>query len=250
VLVVVAGACRSGPPASACTGTTTTLRQPGSLYLGVDLTYPPFAFQDAHGNNTGLEIDIVRAIADVLKLKVAVVNRTTSVLIPELLAHRYDIAASGLRDSPSLREQACVTSAYMRADLGMLTVAGPKLRFKSAGDIPGHRVAVVQASRASSWMAEHMKGVGVRTYPTEDDLLAGLARGDIDVGVDELAVARFAQKRSAGAFVVNGTIGTGESYVFAVSNDNPGLLARVNDALAKVETRGTLAKIERDWLGG
>lgn len=215
--------------------------------MGVDTTYPPFAFTDAHGDVAGLEIDIGRAIARSMKLKFAVVDRTSSVLVPLLLTHRFDVAANGLRDSPTLRKQVCETLSYLSADLGVLVPAASKI--KGAGDVRGHRVAVLNGGRAASWTKQHMPDVGVQLYPAEDDVLAALRSGTVDVAVDDLALARFAAHETQGALRVAGTIHTGESYVLATSNDNAGLGTKLDSALAKLQTDGTLAKIERKWFG-
>ncbi len=213
----------------------------------MDESYPPFAFQDAQGNATGLEIDIGKAIAASMKLSFTANDRTTSVLVPLVLAHRFDVVASGFRDSPTLRKQACETTPYMGADLGLL-VSGPST-IKGAGDLRGRRVAVLAGGRAASWTKDHMPDLGVRVYQAEDDVLAALRGGVVDVAVDDLVLARFAQKETDGALRVAGVIRTGESYVMATSNDNGGLNAKVDAALAKLQRDGTLAKIESKWLG-
>lgn len=243
-------ACRSAPTTDAACGSTGAgLHDKGTLTLGVDFTYPPFAFVDGQGNQIGLEVDIVRAIAKELKLDFTVVNRTSSSLVPLVLAHRFDLAASGFRDSQALRRQVCVTSSYMSADLALLTRLDRTGGINSAGSLRGRKIGTLNGGRAQTWLKEHMKGEDVRTFPTEEDVLAALKNGTIDVAVDELAFARFAQSRTAGSLHIAARIGTGESYVFAVSNDNGGLAAKIDDALAKVKSSGKLAAIEKKWLG-
>ncbi len=242
--------CRSAPETDAsCGSTRADLRDKGILTLGVDFTYPPFAFVDGQGNQRGLEVDIGRALAREMKLEYAVVNRTSSVLVPLVLAHRFDVAASGLRDTAALRRQVCLTSSYMGADLGLLTRVDRTGGINSAGSIRGRKIGTLNGSRAKAWLHEHMKNETVQTFPTEEDVLTALKSGTIDVAVDELALARFAQNRTGGSLHVAATIRTGERYVFAVSNDNGGLAAKINDALGKVRGSGKLGEIEKKWLG-
>jgi len=249
-LSFVATSCGSGPSqASPCASGGASTRDQGVLTFGVDESYPPFAFDDGHGNAVGLEVDIGRAIARSVKLQFAVVNRTSSVLVPLVLAHRFDVAASGFRDSPTLQKQVCETSAYMPADLGLLVPGTSTLGIKGVGDLHGHRVAVLAGGRAASWTKDHMPDLGVQVYQAEDDVLSALRDGSVDAAVDDLVLARFAQKETEGALRVVGTIHTGESYVLATSNDNGGLTVKVDAALLKLKEDGTLAKIEAKWLG-
>ncbi len=250
VFCVVASSCGGGGKSTgACGSGDASFKDPGVLTFGVDESYPPFAFQDSHGNAVGLEVDIGAAIARSMKLKYTVLDRTSSVLVPLVLAHRFDVGASGFRDSPTLRKQVCESDAYMAADLGLLVPGSSTLGIKGPGDLRGRRVAVLARSRAASWTKDHLPDVGVRVYQAEDDVLAALRDGTVDVAVDDLALARFAQKETAGALRVSGTIRTGESYVLVTSNDNGGLTVKVDAALARLTADGTLAKIERTWLG-
>jgi ABC-type amino acid transport substrate-binding protein len=247
---VLATSCGGGAKsAGACGSGDASFKDPGVLTFGVDESYPPFAFEDNHGNAVGLEVDIGAALAKSMKLKFAVLDRTSSVLVPLVLAHRFDVGASGFRDSPTLRKQVCESNAYMPADLGLLVPGSSTLGIKGAGDLRGRRVAVLAGGRATSWTKDHLPDVGVRVYQAEDDVLAALRDGSVDVAVDDLVLARFAQKETAGALRVAGTIHTGESYVLVTSNDNGGLTVKVDAALAKISSDGTLARIERKWLG-
>src|SRR5581483_720323 len=139
--LVCAGASCGGSSAQKgpCGTGTPSFRDAGTLTVGVDETYPPFAFDDGHGNVQGLEIDITRAIASAMKLKYTAVDRTSSVLVPLVLTHRFDVAASGFRDSPTLRKQVCVSMPYLSADLGLL-VPGSSTSIRGPGDLRGRRV--------------------------------------------------------------------------------------------------------------
>ena len=50
-------------------------------------------------------------------------------------------------------------------------------------------------------------------------------------------------------FVVTETFPTGEQYGFAMSQDNPGLLTAVNEALAAMQEDGTYDEIYAKWFG-
>jgi ABC-type amino acid transport substrate-binding protein len=161
-----------------------------------------------------------------------------------VLAHRFDVGASGLRDSATLRHQVCVSNSYLAADLGLLTRVDRKVE-----SVRGYRVGVLRGGRAVSWLREHERDVKFTEFAAEEDVLDALKNGAVDVVLDEIAFARFAQQRTGGALRVSGTISTDENYVFAMSSDNGGLKVKIDEALGAIGSNGKLKEIEKKWLG-
>lgn len=225
------------------------LAENGHLTVGADLTYPPFGFHPPGKVPVGLEIDLVRALAHDLKLELVVANRGTGALITGAIAHRHDLAASGLRDSDDLRSVACVSAPYMTADLAILTANPDPHKVRGPKDLDDRLVGVLENSRAERWAKETLDGSTLASLPATDDLLEALRQRKVDAVVDELAIARFAAKESS-EFSVAANIETGESYVLATAKDNGGLIAKVNAALARFKARGGLTKLEKKWFGG
>jgi ABC-type amino acid transport substrate-binding protein len=231
-----------------CTGTEARLRESGELLLGADLAYPPFGFHPHGKDPVGLEVDVVRALAHDLKLELIVANRGSASLLPGLIAHRHDLAASALRDTEELRGEACVSAPYMDADLAILTPNPDPHDIGDAGGLDGRAVGVLDGSRAEEWVRSELRDSMLSVLPTTDDLLEALRARKVDAVVDEGVIARYSAKRSR-AYAVAATIDTGESFVLAAAPDNGGLIANVNAALERFGARGGMAKLEEKWFG-
>lgn len=237
-------------PPSNCTGTEVTLRSAGVLTAGIDLSYAPFAFEDAQtGDPTGFEVQLLREVAALVALKPLYVNRTTAALIPGALAHRHDLAASALRDTDELLGQACRSEAYLEADLGILVPAAEPIEIKGIGDLPERPIGVLNGSEGEAWAVSNLgDSPNVVRIGAPEDLLAELRDGRIDAIVDDLPVLLHAQTVSPEFRVVD-EIDLDSRYVFATAPDNGGLMHVVDDALDQLREDGTLADLEKRWFG-
>ena len=79
--------------------------------------------------------------------------------------------------------------------------------------------------------------------------MMGVSTGLYKAMVIDLPVAQNMIAESFSDLEVVEEIPTGEQYGIAVSKDNPGLLAAINDALAQVEEDGTMDEIKQKWFG-
>jgi ABC-type amino acid transport substrate-binding protein len=248
VVASCATACTPKTASANCSGSSPVLRQRGTLTVAADLTYPPFAYDRPGKEPAGFEADLLRAIAKALKMDLLVVNRATSALVPGLLGHRHDVAAAGLLDTDELREQTCVSTSYLTADLALVVPKPDPRAVEGPDDLDGRRVGVLRGSRAEDWVREHMGGSDIRTMPADADLIEALAERTVDGVVEELAVARYATTQ-AKDLQVTSVIETGRSYVMATATDNGALMKRLDRAVAKLEANGKLAKIRAKWFG-
>jgi ABC-type amino acid transport substrate-binding protein len=248
VVVFITVSCNTAPTSERCSGTSPILRQKGTLTVAADLTYPPFAYDRPRGIPAGFEADLVRALAKQLKMDLVIANRATSALVPGLLGHRHDLAAAGLIDTDRLLEETCVSEPYMPADLAALVPAPDPAAISDAGDLDGGPVAVLDGSRAEAWAREHLPSSDIRTMPTDADVLEAVESRAVDGAIEELAVAQYWANERKGLRVA-AVISTGRQHVLAAAPDNGALITRINRALERLRTNGSLAKIEAKWFG-
>jgi ABC-type amino acid transport substrate-binding protein len=248
LLAVLLSGCNRQSATGGCKSTDVDLRQSGSLVVGVDLSYPPFAFESEDGDPDGLEVDLLEEIAKVARIELSIRSRTSGSLIPELLTHRFDLAASGLRDTDDLRDETCISQPYLGADLALLAPSPDPHSIGGVGDLGGRKVGVVEGSRASDWAREHLGQSIIETLGAPDDLITALRERTVDAVIDDEALGRFVQSRSKDLVVVD-EIPTGESHVLVAHPDNGALIAVVDAALRDMKQDGRMSRLEKKWLG-
>jgi polar amino acid transport system substrate-binding protein len=247
-LIGTAAACSSRTETK-CAGSDVRLVSSGKLTVAADYSYPPFAFRSRDNDLIGFDVDVAKVIAKELKLDATFVNRGAGAQIPGLIAHRHDIAISGLRVTPTVRDEACATEPYLDAGLGVLVWETNPQEIASIDDLDGMKVAVLDDSAAEDWALDHLDGVALTALAATDDLLSALQKGEVDAVIADLPFVRFSAKESP-AFRHAATADTGGNYVIVGAEDNGPLVAGIDEAIERLRKNGTLRKLEEKWFGG
>jgi ABC-type amino acid transport substrate-binding protein len=239
----------------ACTRATSTACTTGELKLvsttrltaGVDLSNPPFGFTDpSTGAPVGFEVDLVRALAKAMELKITLLDRAAPTLIPAALAHQIDVGAAGFRDDGSLPPDICTSSPYLAADLAVVTTPAGAGEIKGPSELAGRVVGVASASPAARWAAANLHASTVRVFATSDDALSSVRGGQIDAAIVPQPTALRA--RTVPNLHLVAAISVGAHYVLAGAADTA-VMAPVDTALRKLASDGTLDQLKKKWFG-
>jgi ABC-type amino acid transport substrate-binding protein len=245
-LLAVACSCARRTP-EACTAGDLQMVTTGRLTAGVDLSNPPFAFADTEGAPTGFDVDVLKAVAQAMHLKLTVLDRNTPALLPDVLAHRLDVAAAAFRDDSGLPDDVCTSLPYLDADLAVLVRTSDAQTIKSAAALGGRSVAVTKGTAGADWASAHLRGAHVVQVATNDDTVGQVRASAVDAAVLDRAVALAAQMSFPEVHVV-ADIGIGAHYVMAAAPDTA-VTAPLDTALRTIQDDGTLDAIKKRWFG-
>jgi len=118
---------------------------------------------------------------------------------------------------------------------------------RSADDLPGHTVAVPEASVAEAFLDRN--GIATRSYPSADETYDALASGDVDAVVHDAAILQYhVNNEGAGEARVVGLPFHQQQYAFVVDFDDP-LRERINVALLEVIESGEYGRLYQQWFG-
>ena len=116
------------------------LVESGKLTWGMAPTFPPYeSMQD--GKLVGLDVDMVAALADKLKLQSAPQTIEFKGLIPAILGNRIDIIVSGMYINDD-RKQVVDFIAYQRLGNQLLVAKGNPTHVTSVDELCGRRMVV------------------------------------------------------------------------------------------------------------
>ena len=68
----------------------------GTLRVGLNPTYMPFEMTNKQGEIVGFEVDVLKAMAKSMGVKLEIVSMSYDGLIPSLLTEKFDLIASGM----------------------------------------------------------------------------------------------------------------------------------------------------------
>jgi len=144
VALTLATAFVSVPAANAQESTLDAVKKRGELVAGVRYDMPPYGFVGSGGSVTGIDIEIVNAIAKKLGVKVQLKQVTAQTRIPMLTSGNIDLIAAGIGHTLE-REQAADFSVTYFENVTQFLVKSDS-NIKGYKDLAGKTVASLQGT--------------------------------------------------------------------------------------------------------
>ncbi|MGI4858445.1 MAG: transporter substrate-binding domain-containing protein [Janthinobacterium lividum] len=216
------------------------------IRVATDATFPPLEFVK-DGQRTGFDIDLINAIAKTLNKKVEWVDIDFKGLIPGLIAHRFDVAASGIYMTEERRQVVDFTDPYYKGGLAVL-VRKDEPELRTPADLAGKKVSVQVGTKSVDFLKQNyptVQRVEVEKNQAMFDLLM-IRRVDAAV-TGRPAAVQFAKSQGSVRVLDKGL--TTELYGFALRKDEKDLTAQFNTALQTLRANGTYAKLTAKWFG-
>ena len=246
VLALTATAC--GGDSGGTTKGGADLIKDGTLTVCSDVPYPPFEDFDksAPSGFTGFDIDVVQAIADSLKLKLAVKDESFDGLQSGLTLNSgaCDLVASAMTITADREKNLDFSDGYYDSEQSLLVPAGSDIA--SIADLSGKKVGVQQGTTGKQYAEDNATGASIVSFPSDAEMYAAIKAGQVDALLQDLPVNLDHTKD--GKFQVVEKYSTDEKYGFAIKQGNDALVQEVNDALAKLRSDGTYDDIYNKYF--
>ncbi len=223
------------------------LVEEGKLLVGSDTAFPPF--ESMNGDVAeGFDVDLMNAIGEKLGLEVVFMTEIFDTLIPTLQAGgKFDVIASGMTIKPEREEEIDFTDPYYDSNQSLVMAAGST--YNAPEDLAGKKIGVQSGTTGEAWAQENIPDAELVPFKNATEAFSAAAAGNVDAIVNDLPVSTELLKEDDRGLEIVAQIPTGEQYGFAVSEENPALLAAMNDALAELRADGTYAEIYEKWFG-
>lgn len=238
--------CGTGSNSTSNNATTGGSGNQQSITVAADTTFPPFESMQG-GNVVGFDIDMIKDIAAVEHLKINEIKTMPfQGLIPALQAGQVDVAVAGITIKQSRMKAVDFSNAYYKSGLSILVKSNSNV--SGINDLKGKTVATKKGTSS----VDLLKKAGVtdiKEYDNIDQAYASLESGGADAVVFDNPVNINYKKTHSDVKIVGGLL-TGEYYGIAISKSDPGLAAKINDGLKKIQENGDYQKLFDTWLGG
>lgn len=235
---------------SALASTVAEVKKKGVLILGTDPTFAPFEFKGADGQIQGFDIDIARAVAKDLGVKLEIRAVGFGALMPQAVTSgRVDMAMSGITITAERAKVVAFSGPYYRSAQVFIVRGGNPGKFAWPADVKGKTIGV-QANTTGQFVANDVlkpRGAALKVY---DDFSAGLAdvrAGRIAALIGDAPTVADLQRRLPGQFAKAGADLAAEDYgmVFKKGSD---LAAAANRTLARLRASGEYQALLNKWI--
>ncbi|HKV17469.1 MAG TPA: ABC transporter permease subunit [Mycobacterium sp.] len=222
------------------------VKSSGVLRVGTEGVYSPFSYHDAATNElVGYDVDVAKAVADKLGVRVEFVETPWDSIFAALEANRFDVVANEVTINDERKAKYDLSEPYSVGE-GVIVTRADDNSIKSLADLKGK----VAAENATSNWSEVARKAGARVEAVEGftQAIKLLNQGRVDVVInDSIAVYAYLAETGDKTVKIAGNVGEKSEQGFAARKDS-GLLPDLNKALDELKADGTLAEISQKYL--
>ncbi|NPV78114.1 MAG: basic amino acid ABC transporter substrate-binding protein [Anaerolineae bacterium] len=217
--------------------------------VATDATWPPFeTVNESTKEVEGLDIDLMKAIAEKAGIQVEFVNIPFDSLLTGLSQCQYDLAISAITITDERKKTMAFSDPYFAAGQ-IVVVAKGNEDIKSKDDLKGKKVGA-QLGTTGEIEAKAIEGAEYAAYDSIDLAFLDVMSGQLDAVISDNPLALGFVGQNPDKLKAVGEVFTDENYGIAVCNKKPDLLKKVNEGLAAVKSEGMLDKLTEKWLLG
>ena len=223
------------------------IKQAGVIKVGTEGTYAPFTYHNEQGALVGFDVEIAKAIADKLGVKVEYLEGKWDGLIAGLDANRYDAVINQVGITAERQKKYDFSDPYI-ASKAVLIVRGDNQDIKGFADLKGKKSAQSLTSNFGK-LAERSGAELVGTDGFDQSIqlvLNGRADGTIN---DSLSFLDFKKHKPDANVKIAAQEENADYSGVIICKGEPELLDAINKALAAIKSDGTYQKIADKYFG-
>lgn len=216
--------------------------------IASDSSFAPFVFQDSSNQYTGIDMDLIKAIAEDQGFEIEITNPGFDAAINAVQSGQADGIIAGMSVTDARKETFDFSDSYYTAN----TILGVKesSTISSYEDLNGKTVGVKNGTASQTFLTENQSKYGykIKTFSDAASMYDSLNTGSIDAVMDDEPVIKYSI--SQGQKLKTPIAGTpiGETAFAVKKGSNPELLEKFNKGLANLKANGEFKKILDKYL--
>ena len=230
------------------TMTATSIAAKPVLKVGTEATFVPFETVDEKTNEViGFDVDLMKAIGDIIGYEIQFYNMGWDGLIPSLLNGNIDVIAAGMTIREDRAKVVNFSDPYFESVL-TIVVRKDNNTIKGFEDLENKTIAV-QLNTTGDFVAEEIAGARIARYNTAPEALQNVAMNAAHASIIDLPVAETYLAKNPNAPLKHlGAIAMNEFFGLALRKQDTDLLKQINAALAQIRADGTYQQIIDKWF--
>ncbi len=221
-----------------------------TLVVGTPGDFPPFSVTTSSGKLIGMDIDIVKNLAAMMKVNIRFKRMEFAKLIPALQKGKIDLAVSGITMSPERNMQVAFIGPYAvsgQSLLGKQSLLETITDLKQLGDAQ-LKIAALKGT-TSETIADKIPRATITRTDTLDQSLMLLLDGKVDALLADYPFCKVAEFRypDRGIAMFDKPL-TFEPLGIAAAGDDPLFLNLLTNYLSILTGSGTLKQLQDYWF--
>jgi len=218
------------------------------IVVGGDHNYPPYEFIDSDGQPAGFNVELTRAIAEVMGLKVEIRLGRWDDVRRHLHSGEVDILQGTVQSTVRGREfDFSVPHSIVHQSVFARRGAGPVTELDQ---LDGKQVVLQKGGFMHDYLVSHNTKAKFFLVDTHVEAMRQLAAGKRDYAlVANLPGLYHGRELGLSNIIPVGRLFSGQNYGYAVRKGNHELISRFNEGLAILKNTGRYDSIYDKWLG-
>lgn len=224
-----------------------------TLIVGLDATFAPMGFTNEAGEIVGFDIDLAKAVAQEMGVKVQFQPISWDAKEMELSSKRIDCIWNGMSQTPEREQSMQLTQPYLNNKIVIMGKDADKIT--SIDDLVGKKIGTQQKSAALEALQSHEIYDSVKDnvteMPTYDEIILDMKSGRIDVMIVDEVLGEYKNSLLSDAEKMSvATVDFGDDlYVIGCRKGDTELVKELETAIKKVIASGEAKTISEKWFG-
>ncbi|MCU9533772.1 ABC transporter substrate-binding protein/permease [Streptococcus sp. CSL10205-OR2] len=213
-----------------------------------DSTYAPFEFKDSDHVYKGIDVDIIKEVADISGWDYEMTFPGFDAAVNAVQAGQADAIMAGMSVTEDRKKVFTFSDTYYDSQIVIITTS--KNKVTDYEQLKGKVVGVKNGTVSQSFLKEHQKeyGYSLKAFDTSDLMYNSLNSGSVFAVMDDKPIAQYAirQGQDLRIEMAGETVG---SFAFAVKkgSQHEYLIDDFNHALKQMKENGSYATIIKKW---
>lgn len=227
------------------------------ITIGTEGVYPPFTFLDDHGQITGYDVEVVKAIAQRTGMEVTFVPTPWDSMFLALDSRKFDAVANQIARTPAREQKYQFSASYLSSGAQVIVRKDRAGSFSHGlADLKGLKVGTGVGSNYSKLLEDYNRSNGnaidLKYYDGNlTTVLQDIVAGRLDATFnDRLTVGYNVAKLGLDVKLVGAPVDHVPAH-FAFRKDAQGeaLARRFDQGLEALRKDGSLARLSQKWFG-
>lgn len=223
----------------------------GTLRVGMTGEQPPLNMTTRSGEVIGMEVALVRVLAQAMAVKTEIVVLPFAQLLDALEAGKVDLVMSGMTITPERVQRVDFVGPYYTSGKAILTKSAKlaQARIPEDLDSPEATVAALRGSTSADFARRALPRSKLVTTDLLEEAIPMIKSGQVDFLVADRETCAFAALRfpDAGLITSPATF-TLEPMGIALPKAEPNLASLLNTYLSSLESSGALERARSFWF--
>ncbi|ABS61909.1 Prephenate dehydratase [Parvibaculum lavamentivorans DS-1] len=234
----------------AAADTLARIEAAGTLRVGLTGDYKPFSWEAPQGHFEGLDVDMARALADSLGLRLEIVPTSWPGLMDDLAAEKFDIGMGGISVTEERRTTAFFSTPLLTDGKTPIARCEDAARFQTLDQIDREGVTLIvnPGGTNEKFTRANIKTAAIILHKDNATIFEEIAEGRADLMITDAIETRIMAKEHPALCAIHPDEPFDRSEKAYLLPQDEAWKARVDEWLAAMEASGEKATIFGKWV--